>query len=91
MFYNSAPAKAEMTNIPNMPRPALLTPMGAAAPVLPGEPVESGPLPPDVRLALPLPLGVPVALAVLFPEQKIWLGFTPLSIKQALRSATVWS
>ena len=62
----------------------MLTPIGAAAPVLSDEPelVASSPLPPDVRLAVPLPLGVPVALDVWFPEQKIWLGFTPLSIKQ---------
>jgi hypothetical protein len=90
--YNSAPAKADMTNIPSTPKPALLTPMGAAAPVLPGEPlspVASGTLPLDVRLALPL--GVPVALAVLFPEQRISLGFTPLSMKQTRRSETVCS
>jgi hypothetical protein len=91
-FYNSEPIKDEMTNIPSTPKPALLTTMGAAAPVLPGElfsPVASGTLPLDVRLAPPL--GVPVALAVLFPEQRISLGFTPLSMKQTRRSATVCS
>ena len=88
--YNSAPANADITSMPSIPTAVFDTPTCTAAPVsgFPSSPVASGPLLP-VRLAPPL--GVPVALAVLFPEQRISLGLTPLSMKQVLRSATVCS
>jgi hypothetical protein len=77
-----------------MPTPTLLRAPGtltfALAPGL-SAPFVAVPvaLAPDVLLATPVPLGVPVALDVWFPEQKMVLGFTPFSMKHACSSATV--
>lgn len=91
--YNRAPASAETTTIPSIPRPALLTPTAGAAPLWSlseaPDPVAPGPLP-DVRLApaTPLPVGVPVAVAELFELQKIKRGSTPPSMKHVCSSRT---
>ena len=93
-IYNIAPAKAETTIIHSIPKPVLLTLCGAkttgAAPVLCAESDGAVVLPP-LPLALdPLlvALGVPVAVAVLFPLQKIELGLTPPSMKHFCKSPT---
>jgi hypothetical protein len=91
--YSTTVAIALTTKTPNMPIPTILTAPGTVTLAL--APVASAPVfvapPLDVLLATPLPLGVPVALDVWFPEQNIVLGFTPLSMKHACSSATVWS
>jgi len=69
--------------MPNNPNPALFT---SAAPVLAA---DDGPVPlaPD-RVGDAMLLGVPLALAVLFPLQKIRLGLMPPSWIHFVRSAT---
>jgi len=90
--YNKAPASADTTIIPSIPRPALLTACGAttieaAAPELSSAPGELVLDPPPLAVLS----GFPVAVAVLFPLQKIEPGLTPLSMKHFCRSATLWS
>lgn len=93
-LYNIAPANTDTMIIPNTPKPALLT-CGTttpdAAPALPLAPaLPVPPAPPLVPLAVELapPVGVPVAVAVLFPLQKIVPGLIPFSIKQFCKSDT---
>jgi hypothetical protein len=92
MLYSIAPANTETTIIATNPTPALLTcgtTSPAAAPTLPlaPAPVPLALIPLAVELAPPV--GVPVAVAVLFPLQKIVPGLMPFSMKQFCSSDTL--